>query len=206
MSAALETLRAQGKGCVACPLRAGALQVVFSQGQASAPLLVIGEAPGPDDDRSGLPFSGPSGELLWRMLGAVGLGPADTYLTNVVKCRPPSPRHLGVVPRETCVGLWLKHELALLRPRAVLALGNTALESTLGFSGITRYRGQWHRYAPEGAGWQAPLLPMFHPAYLLREDSRERGSPKWLSWQDLQALQRVLGGEQPTYAGEGGLF
>lgn len=198
---ALLALRAEARGCTACPLRAGAVQPVVSQGPAAAPVLVIGEAPGPADDLTGLPFSGPSGELLWRVLGAVGLGPLDVYLTNAVKCRPPRPRLMGVAERETCTALWLVREAALLRPRAVLALGNTALQATLGLSGITAHRGRWHRYAPPGAGWAAPLMPMFHPAYLLRVDSREPGSPKWLTWQDIQEVRRVLDGGEPGYPG-----
>lgn len=197
----LTALRAEAKGCHACRLRTGVVQPVVSQGAATAPLLVIGEAPGPADDLTGLPFSGPSGELLWRILGAVGLGPLDAYLTNAVKCRPPAPRSVGVTERETCTDLWLAREAALLRPRVVLALGNTALQATLGLTGITAHRGGWHRYAPPGAGWVAPLMPMFHPAYLLRVDSREPGSPKWLTWQDIQEVRRVLDGGEPGYRG-----
>ncbi|GHF92883.1 uracil-DNA glycosylase [Deinococcus piscis] len=194
---ALDELERENKGCHACPLRAGCLQVVVSDGNPAADLLIIGEGPGGDEDRTGRPFVGRAGQLLDRILAGVGLERHDTYITNIVKCRPPANRAPTPPEIQTCTELWLDRQLALLRPKVIVTMGNTPTRHLLGTAqGITRLRGQWHPYRlPSGA--MAALMPMFHPAYLLRNDTRVKGGPKSLTWADIQEVAGVLRGERP---------
>lgn len=195
---ALEALEQRAKSCAACKLRPGCTQVVVSDGDPAAPLVIIGEGPGGDEDRLGRPFVGRAGQLLDRILAAVNLTRQDAYFTNIVKCRPPGNR--APEPDETaiCTELWLEPQLALLRPRVILSLGNTPTQYLLGTrQGITRTRGQWYPYrhaTAQGGSYQALLMPMFHPAYLLRNDTRAPGGPKSLTWRDIREVAAVLRG------------
>ncbi len=198
--AALGALEARAKGCTACKLRPGCTQVVVADGQAAAPLLIVGEGPGGDEDRVGLPFVGRAGQLLDKILGAVGLTRQDAYITNVVKCRPPANRTPEPDEIAACTGLWLGPQLSLLRPRVILTLGNTPTQYLLGTRlGITKTRGTWHPYRHDdggGGSYEALLMPMFHPAYLLRQDTRAPGGPKSLTWRDIREAAAVLRGEK----------
>jgi DNA polymerase len=199
LDAALERLAAACDSCRRCPLAAGRQRVVVSRGNPRAPLLVIGEGPGAQEDASGLPFVGRAGQLLDQMLASVGIDSnRDAYIANVVKCRPPENRKPTPAEMEACRP-WLLEQVALVRPAVVVLAGATAVEGVLGIrGGITRLRGQWHRW--DGL-W---CLPIFHPSYLLRNPSRERGTPKWHTWQDLQEVRRrleELSGEPPTADG-----
>lgn len=195
---AFQALEARNRACTACHLRAGCLQVVVGEGDPQAPLVIVGEAPGGSEDQTGLPFTGPAGQLLDQILAAVGLSRQDAYLTNVVKCRTPQNRVPTPEEVAICTGLWLEPQLALLRPRVILSLGNTATQYLLRSpEGITRLRGQWHQYAQRGGLYQAYLLPIFHPAYLLRQDTRVLGGPKSLTWRDVKAMKEVLDGATP---------
>lgn len=149
--------------------------------------MVIGEGPGAQEDAIGKPFVGRAGQLLDRMLESVGLqSDRDAYICNIVKCRPPGNRRPTPLEMEACRP-WLQEQIRLVDPPVVLLAGATAMEGILGVKGgITRLRGQWREW--EGR-W---LMPIFHPSYLLRNASRERGSPKWLTWQDLQDVHRRL--------------
>ncbi|WP_019585637.1 uracil-DNA glycosylase [Deinococcus apachensis] len=197
---ALQALELRAKGCAACRLRPGATQVVVADGNPAAPLVIIGEAPGGDEDRQGRPFVGPAGQLLDRILAAVDLTRQDAYLTSVAKCRPPGNRTPEPDEIEICTSLWLGPQLSLLRPRVILSLGNTPTQHLLNTRlGITRLRGTWHRFRhPEGQGGahEALLMPLFHPAYLLRQDSRVPGGPKSLTWRDIREAAAVLHGEK----------
>lgn len=198
--AALQALEARAKSCAACKLRPGCLQVVVSDGDPAAPLVILGEGPGGDEDRLGRPFVGRAGQLLDRILAAVNLTRQDAYFTNVVKCRPPGNRTPEPDEIETCTALWLRPQLALLRPRVILTLGNTPTQFLLGTrQGITRTRGIWYPYRYPDAqvgGREALVMPMFHPAYLLRNDTRVRGGPKSLTWRDIREAAAVLRGEK----------
>ncbi|WP_034387415.1 uracil-DNA glycosylase family protein [Deinococcus sp. YIM 77859] len=198
--AALEALETRAKACTACRLRPGCTQVVVSDGAPAAPLVIIGEGPGGDEDRLGRPFVGRAGQLLDRILAAVNLTRQDAYFTNVVKCRPPGNRTPQPDEIEICTGLWLRPQLALLRPRVILTLGNTPTQFLLGTrQGITRLRGTWYPYRyPDNQGGrrEALVMPMFHPAYLLRNDTRVRGGPKSLTWRDIREVAAVLRGEK----------
>lgn len=196
--AQLTALEERNRACHACPLRAGCLQVVVSGGNPSAPLLIVGEAPGGEEEKVGEPFVGRAGQLLDKILASVGLGRADAYFTNVIKCRLPADR--APTPQEIviCAPLWLEPQLSLLRPQVILTLGNTATQYLLQTEkGISHLRGQWRRYRQRSGLYKAYLLPIFHPAYLLRQDTRAVGGPKSLTWRDMKALRAVLDGEPP---------
>lgn len=199
-AAALQALELRARGCAACKLRPGCTQVVVADGDPAAPLVIIGEGPGGDEDRVGRPFVGQAGQLLDRILAAVNLTRQDAYLTNVVKCRPPAGRAPEPDETATCTSLWLEPQLNLLRPRVILSLGNTPTQYLLGTrQGVTRLRGLWHPYRHDdgqGGSYQALLMPMFHPAYLLRQDTRAPGGPRSLTWRDIREAAAVLRGEK----------
>ena len=178
--------------CQACGLAAGRQHVVVSRGNPEAPLLLIGEAPGAQEDAQGRPFVGRAGQLLDRMLESVGLdSERDAYICNVIKCRPPDNRRPTAAEVAACRPFLLR-QITLVNPRLILLVGATALEGVLGIKGgITRLRGQWR--VGEGPGLEGrALMPILHPSYLLRNPSREEGSPKWQTWQDLKQVKHRL--------------
>lgn len=187
MSAPLELLAAQARSCQACALSQGRTHVVFGEGNPDAQLMIVGEGPGEDEDLQGRPFVGRSGQLLDRILEAAGIARSDVYIANIVKCRPPQNRVPAPDEARQCTQLWLHRQIELIRPQIITPLGATALEFFTGEKlPITRVRGQWR-------DWQGiRLFPMFHPAYLLRNPSRTEGSPKYLTWQDVQLLKQTL--------------
>ncbi|MEB3199590.1 MAG: uracil-DNA glycosylase [Synechococcaceae cyanobacterium] len=191
---ALQALAASCADCRRCGLAAGRRQVVVSRGNPRARLMVIGEGPGAQEDASGLPFVGRAGQLLDQMLASVGLDSnADAYICNVVKCRPPDNRRPTPEEMAACRP-WLAEQIAAVNPALILLAGATAMEGVLGVKGgITRLRGQWHQGSDEALAGRW-LMPVFHPSYLLRNPSRQQGSPKWLTWQDFQEVRRRLDG------------
>lgn len=197
-AAALLTLQGRMRTCAACGLRPGCTQVVAAEGNPDAALVIVAEGPGREEDRLGRPLVGEGGALLDRMLAAVHVPREEVYLTTVLGCRPPGDRDPRPAETETCAARWLWPQLSLLRPRVILSLGNTATQALLGTRrGITGLRGQWFRLASGEAGPDAPLLmPMFHPAYLLRHPTRAPGGPKSLTWHDLQEAAAVLRGHR----------
>ncbi|MDV6373977.1 uracil-DNA glycosylase [Deinococcus sp. ZS9-10] len=218
--AALQALELRNTGCAACRLRPGCSGVVVAEGPPDAPLVIIGEGPGREEDRVGRPFVGQGGELLDRILASAGIERGEAYLTNVVKCRAPGNRTPRPAEVEVCTALWLDAQLALLRPRVILALGNTASQHLLRTGrGVASLRGQWFGFNHadgEGGSYAALLMPMFHPAYLLRNAARTPGSPKALTWRDIREVAAVLRGEKepdelaqltpPEMEGQPGLF
>ena len=188
----LNQLAAACDGCRRCALGASRSQVVVSRGNPRAPLMVIGEGPGAQEDEQGLPFVGRSGQLLDRMLDSVGINSnRDAYVCNIVKCRPPENRKPTALEMAACRP-WLDQQIQLVNPAVILLAGATAVEGLLGIKGgISKLRGQW-RQDEAGALQGRWLMPIFHPSYLLRNASKERGSPKWLTWHDLQDVQRRL--------------
>ncbi len=170
-------------GCQRCDLFSSRKQAVFGQGSRNTPLVFVGEAPGSDEDEQGAAFVGKAGRLLTKILASVSIDRESVFITNVVKCRPPENRE--PVPDEMMAcSVFLETQLALLRPKIVVSLGNTPTRWLLGTSeGITALRGRW-------IPWRGILLfPMFHPSYLLRNESRKKGSPKDLTWQDIKSLK-----------------
>jgi DNA polymerase len=202
--AVLERLGSLREGCGACQrcdLAATRGQVVVGRGAPQARLMLIGEGPGADEDACGLPFVGRAGRLLEELLAEAGLdSERDAYITNVVKCRPPGNRKPTAAEMDACFP-WLRQQITLVDPTLILLVGATALQAVLGVKGgITRLRGEWR--AGEGpllAGrW---LMPVFHPSYLLRNPSRQEGSPRALTGRDLQeARQRLERLPQPAGA------
>ncbi|MFN5192848.1 MAG: uracil-DNA glycosylase [Cyanobacteriota bacterium] len=185
--AALEALAADCERCERCGLAATRQRVVVSRGNPTARLMVIGEGPGAQEDASGLPFVGRAGQLLDQMLASVGIdADHEAFICNIVKCRPPGNRRPTPAEMAACRP-WLERQITLVNPPVILLAGATAMEGVLGVKGgITRLRGQWR---PWQGRW---LMPILHPSYLLRNPSRQEGSPKWLTWQDLQDVRRRL--------------
>jgi DNA polymerase len=188
----LEVLAGDCAACQRCGLAAGRQQVVVSRGDPRARLMVIGEAPGAQEDASGRPFVGRAGQLLDQMLASVGIDSnRDAYIGNVVKCRPPENRKPTALELAACRP-WLWRQITLVDPAVILLTGASALEGVLGVKGgITQLRGRWQqgKEEPLAGRW---LLPIFHPSYLLRNPSKEPNSPKWLTWHDLQDVRRRL--------------
>jgi DNA polymerase len=169
-----------------CPLKAGARTTVFADGVFGAPLLVIGEAPGKDEDQQGKPFVGRAGQLLDRMLAAIGRSRTrDTLISNVIYWRPPGNRTPTQAEIAVCKP-FVERLIVLTRPRAIMLAGGVPTQALLGASGIMRARGAWREIDP-GAGETFAALPVFHPAFLLRQPSQKR-----LAWRDLQSLAARL--------------
>jgi DNA polymerase len=193
-----DTLAQACRDCRLCPLAAERRQVVVSRGNPRARLMLIGEAPGADEDACGQPFVGRSGQLLDRLLLQAGLDPhEDLYLCNVIKCRPPANRRPRPAELAACRP-WLAEQIRLVDPDLVLLVGGTALEAVLAIKGgITGLRGQWLA-ADEGPMaavlQQRRLMPLLHPSYLLRFARDQEGSPRWLTRQDLQLVRAALHG------------
>lgn len=173
--------------CRKCELHKSRTNTVFSDGMANHKIVLVGEAPGFYEDQKGLPFVGKAGQLLDKIFASVGLlRERDVYICNTIKCRPPDNRNPSADEKEACKE-YLDAQLEILKPRIILICGNVALESLIGADkGISRVRGQWFDGPHE-----SKMMPIFHPSYLLRNDSREKGSPKWLMWQDIQEIKRV---------------
>lgn len=179
-----------------CPLKGGATNTVIADGNPNAPLMVIGEAPGFEEDQQGLPFVGRAGQLIDRALSHIGLArdaaadDAAFYITNVVYWRPPSNRNPAPDEIDPLLPFCERH-IELVQPRLLLLLGNIACQSLLRTStGITRLRGNWKRWTPSTGGDSVMAMPSFHPAYLLRNPLS-----KQLFWHDLLALRARLDGE-----------
>ena len=188
----LAALEAECRQCRRCPLAEGRTRVVLARGNPTARLLLIGEAPGAEEDRLGLPFVGRSGQLLDRLLAGACLDPEhDLYIVNGVKCRPPQNRRPTPAELAACRP-WLERQIALLDPALILLVGATALQAVLGVKGgITRLRGRWQEgEGPLLAG--RALMPLLHPAYLLRHASEAEDSPRWHTRADLAGVRSRL--------------
>ncbi len=174
-------LKAAVKECTACGLRAGCTQTVFGVGDESARWLVIGEAPGADEDRQGEPFVGRAGQLLNSMLMAIGLKREQVYIANVLKCRPPGNRDPKPEEAELCRP-FLERQIALIQPKIILAVGRIAAQNLLHTdTTIGRLRGTVHRLGG------VPVVVTYHPAYLLRSPGEKRKS-----WTDLKLAVQTL--------------
>lgn len=181
-------------GCLACPLGPGRLHLVFGEGSPSADLMFIGEGPGRDEDLQGRPFVGRAGELLDKMIGAIGLKRPEVYIANVVKCRPPDNRTPTPQESGTCLG-YLHRQIELVRPKAIVTLGATPLRELLGVTtGISKVRGRWLRLELCGG---IPVMPTFHPAYVLRQYTQE---VRKAVWEDLKAAKKWVDEDGPGSA------
>jgi uracil-DNA glycosylase len=183
----LSLIAAEVIACTKCRLHEGRTQTVFARGNPDADIVFIGEGPGFEEDRQGLPFVGPAGQLLDKMIVAMGYHRDDVYVANVTKCRPPNNRKPEADEMAACMP-FLQQQLDLVDPKVIVALGGTAVEGLLGTTvGITRLRGTWKLYRG-----RIPVMPTYHPAYLLRSPDKKREA-----WADLQAVMRRLGKEPP---------
>ena len=183
----LDELAAAAAACTQCRLHGlGRRQAVFGEGDPEADVMFVGEGPGAEEDAQGIPFVGRSGELLTKMIRAMGLdrGPGSrVYIANVVKCRPPGNRTPGPDEASACWG-FLKRQIEIIRPKIIVVLGNAAARMLLDTKvGITRLRGQWQDLGG------IPVMPTFHPAYLLRQYTVEN---RRNVWSDLQEVMKKL--------------
>jgi DNA polymerase len=185
----LSILAEQIKPCTRCRLHEQRTQTVFARGTGRSGICFVGEGPGFDEDQQGYPFVGKAGQLLDRMIAAMGFERDDVYVCNIVKCRPPNNRKPEPEEMAACAP-YLHEQLELLEPKVIVALGATAVEGLLGGAGggITRIRGRWRLYRGRVA-----VMPTFHPAYLLRTPAAKREV-----WEDLQAVLRHIGRPIPA--------
>jgi DNA polymerase len=185
----LAGVRAELGDCTRCRLSAGRTQIVFGVGNPHADLVFVGEAPGQEEDRQGEPFVGRAGQLLDKMIGSIGLSREAVYIANIVKCRPPDNRNPQADEIAAC-SPFLIGQIEAIRPRVIVALGKFAASTLLGEEvAITRARGRLR-------AWRGiPLMPTFHPAYLLRQYTRENRQPVF---EDLLAVQKLLGQPGPA--------
>ena len=183
----LELIRKECENCQKCALGKSRTKCVFSAGIPNNKIVLIGEAPGFNEDQTGEPFVGRAGQLLDKILESVGFSRKENiYICNTIKCRPPNNRDPLPEEKAACRS-YLDRQLDILKPKIILLCGKVALTSFLDTKeGITRLRGKWYD-GPHGA----KMMPIFHPSYLLRNQSRDKGSPKWLMWQDIQEVKRV---------------
>jgi len=201
-AAAFIALRERALVCVKCPnLASSRKNVVFGVGNPDAQLMFVGEAPGADEDAQGEPFVGRAGELLTKIIQATGFQRSDVYIANILKCRPDTPGQSAgnrkPTPEEmaTCIP-YLHEQIDLIRPKVLVALGATAVEGLLGKTlGITKLRGTWKTYRG------IPLMPTYHPAYLLRNQAI---TEKRKVWEDMLAVMEKLG--LPISAKQRGFF
>jgi DNA polymerase len=185
----MKELHKRALACLKCPHLASARKnVVFGVGDINASLMFVGEAPGADEDAQGEPFVGAAGQLLTRIIQTMGLSRQTVYIGNILKCRPDTPGQASgnrkPTPEEmnTCIP-YLHEQIDLIQPKVLVGLGATAIEGLIGKTGITRLRGQWHTYRG------IPLMPTFHPSYLLRNQAL---SEKRKVWEDmLQVMERL---------------
>jgi DNA polymerase len=178
----LEDLREDIGDCRRCKLYQDRTTLVFGEGSSKARLVFVGEGPGREEDQVGRPFVGEAGRLLTRIIEAMGLSRESVYICNVVKCRPPKNRDPEGDEIETCLP-FLKRQLNLIQPDVICALGRVAAQALLGKEfRITRERGKWQSFM------DTPMMPTYHPAYLLRNPSAKR-----VVWEDIQEIMRHLG-------------
>jgi DNA polymerase len=179
----LDQLAGHLDGCQRCRLGTTRQRLVFGEGNADARLMLIGEGPGADEDRSGRPFVGQAGQLLDAMILALGLRREQVYIANVVKCRPPANRAPNADETAACAP-FLDRQIDLVKPDMILALGRPAAQRLTGETRpLGAMRGRWRTYRG------VPVLPTFHPAYLLRNPADKR-----LSWEDLKLVRERLSG------------
>ena len=178
----LEEIRAELGDCRRCKLCSGRTNIVFGVGNPKAELVFVGEGPGADEDQQGIPFVGKAGQLLTKMIEAMGLQREQVYICNIVKCRPPNNRNPEPDEVAACEP-FLRAQLGAIEPKVIVALGKHAAQTLLrDNTPITRLRGSWRDFGG------TPLMPTFHPAYLLRNPAEKKNA-----WLDLQQVMKFFG-------------
>jgi len=182
-----ESLKNNCLDCKQCALSKTRTNVVFGRGNPNTKIFIIGEGPGHNEDTEGLAFVGRAGKLLDAAFQSVGIDTnRDCFISNIVKCRPPNNRKPQKEEIESC-STWLDQQINLINPKIIVLAGSTAVESYLNIKEpISKIRGKWI----ERDGRK--VMPIFHPSYLLRNPSKEKGKPKWLTWRDLKLVKTEL--------------
>ena len=184
-SAILSAIREEIGDCLRCPLCNGRKTIVFGEGTSDARLMFVGEGPGADEDREGRPFVGRAGQLLNRMIKAMGLDRSQVYIANVVKCRPPGNRDPEPVEIQTCLP-FLQAQINAISPQVIVGLGRVAVGSLLGRKiSLTKTRGSF--YYVDGI----PVMPTYHPSFLLRKEPERKWKAE--AWEDLKKVMDLLG-------------
>jgi DNA polymerase len=181
------------QSCQRCGLAATRTNVVVGSGPVPCDLMIIGEGPGEQEDLKGLPFIGKAGQLLTKILEAANIDrETSVYIANTVKCRPPQNRTPLPTEIEACKP-YLLRQIQLVKPKILLLLGSPALRTILEESlPITKVRGEWVTADVDYMEQPLYIMTLFHPSYLLRQQSREKGSPKWLTWKDMLEVASAL--------------
>jgi len=187
MKQKLENIRITCEKCQKCELYKTRTNLVFSDGTPNGKIMLIGEAPGYWEDIKGKPFVGKAGQLLDKIFACVNLSrEKDVYICNTLKCRPPENRDPLPEEKQSCRE-FLDSQIEIIKPKIILLCGKVALTSFIDTPyGITKMRGKWF-----DGPFNSKMMPIFHPSYLLRNDSKEKGSPKWLMWQDIKEVKKV---------------
>lgn len=182
-----ESLKKICLDCKQCALSKTRTNVVFGRGNPNTKIFIIGEGPGHNEDMEGLAFVGRAGKLLDAAFQSVGIDTnRDCFISNIVKCRPPNNRKPQKEEIESC-STWLDQQINLINPKIIVLAGSTAVESYLNIKEpISKIRGKWI----ERDGRK--VMPIFHPSYLLRNPSKEKGKPKWLTWRDLKLVKTEM--------------
>ena len=184
----LEALREAMSAFEGCPLKQTAKNLVFGDGPASSKFMLIGEAPGAQEDREGQPFVGPAGQLLERMLKAISIERSDAYITNILPWRPPGNRTPTDSEIAACIP-FIERQIELVAPEVLILIGGVSAKTLLGTNqGIMRTRGKWLEYQPDGGQDAIPARAILHPAYLLRSPAQKRET-----WMDLLEIQQKIG-------------
>ena len=180
-------LESECSKCLKCSLSSTRNNVVFGRGNPNSNLFVIGEGPGQQEDEQGLAFVGRAGKMLDSAFLSVGIATnKDCYISNIVKCRPPNNRKPLANEVKECMP-WLNEQIELIKPKIIGLAGSTAVQSYLNIDEpISKLRGEW---IVKG---NIKYMPIFHPSYLLRNPSKEKGKPKWLTWQDLKKVKKEI--------------
>ena len=185
----LESLRHVLESFEGCPLKATAMNLCLSDGNPEAKIMIVGEAPGADEDRQGKPFVGRAGQLLDKMIGAIGLDRDKVYITNLLFWRPPGNRTPTTAEVASCLP-FVERQIELIAPEVLVFAGGASAKALMNTStGILKLRGRWTHYWHEGLADSIPALPCLHPAYLLRQPAQKRAA-----WRDLLSLKAVIEG------------
>ncbi|MFP4507505.1 MAG: uracil-DNA glycosylase family protein [Candidatus Acetothermia bacterium] len=175
------------RNCTKCRLSENRTRAVPGEGDPGSEILFVGEGPGKQEDQQGRPFVGRAGDKLTDILSSVSMERDQVFITNIVKCRPPNNRTPKSDEIDACLP-YLEAQIAEINPSIIVTLGNTATKTLLDTEeGITSARGKFY-------GWRGEIqvFPMFHPSYLLRNPSKEKGSPKYQTWQDIKKVKKTL--------------
>ena len=184
----LDLLRKEIENCSKCRLSASRSNIVFGDGNVFAKLLFVGEGPGAEEDKAGLPFIGRAGQLLTKMIIAMGFQKEDVYIANIVKCRPPNNRNPFEDETSCCIS-YLHKQIVTINPDYIITLGSIATKYLLNTNeGISSLRGRWQSLKLNGIDKEYQVMPTFHPAYLLRSPTK-----KVFVWQDLQLVMKEMG-------------